>query len=168
MCHPALAIDVVVRAGDGDHVWMVRRRDTLQLATMGGFVETGETTEQAVQREMKEEMGLDIASNQIRLFGVYSDPRRDNRRHTVSAAYVVQLDSTARPVAGDDAKKVERVPFSVASSVQHEFFADHRTIFKDYARLVGSGSSSLSAKEFIASDGDIAPDIVRSICRPFA
>mmetsp|Transcript_14202 Transcript_14202/g.17138 ORF Transcript_14202/g.17138 Transcript_14202/m.17138 type:complete len:88 (-) Transcript_14202:36-299(-) len=37
MCTPSLAIDLVITSGH-DHVWLVRRKDTNQLATMGGFV----------------------------------------------------------------------------------------------------------------------------------
>ena len=83
MCTPSLAIDLVILSGT-DHVWLVRRKDTNQLATMGGFVMVGETVEQAVIRELREETGIDLSSGRKppMLFGVYSDPRRDNRRHT--------------------------------------------------------------------------------------
>jgi len=108
MCTPSIAIDLIIvsgpGAGDGtggltdteeqkrhqkDHLWLVRRKDTDQLATMGGFVMVGETVEHAVKRELKEEMGIDLmagtqasAKTEPTLFGVYSDPRRDNRRHS--------------------------------------------------------------------------------------
>jgi len=168
MCNPSLAIDLILLSGR-DHVWVVRRRDTDQLACMGGFVEVGETTEQAVRRELREEMGLVLNDNDddtststnIQLVGVYSDPRRDNRRHTVSAVYAVRLDSTERPVAADDAKAVEKL--AVADIDGSEFFADHKTILKDYFRLVAQNSE---AKDFVSSEGDIAPDLARSVCLP--
>jgi NUDIX domain len=81
MCNPALAIDLVIVTSDQDHVLLVRRKDTDQLATMGGFVQVGESVEEAIHRELREEMGLTLTSNPV-LLGIYSDPRRDNRRHT--------------------------------------------------------------------------------------
>lgn len=55
MCTPNVAIDLIIRSGD-NHVWLVRRKDTNQLATMGGFVDVNETAEHAVKRELMEEM----------------------------------------------------------------------------------------------------------------
>ncbi len=65
----------------------------------GGFVEVGETLEDAARREMQEETGLDVHLHA--LLGVYSAPERDARGHTVGVVYV----GTARgePLGGDDA-----------------------------------------------------------------
>ena len=60
MCTPSVAIDIVIysKTEEGEYnVWVVRRKDTEQLATIGGFVDTGESTESAVQRETLEETG---------------------------------------------------------------------------------------------------------------
>jgi len=168
MCTPSLAIDVVITSGpDRDRVWLVRRGDTGQLATMGGFVQVGETAESAVARELKEEMGIDLKASGTPpvLFGIYSDPRRDGRRHTVSAVYVVHLDGTERPVAADDAKGVERIPIDDVE--RYEYFADHRTILLDYRRRSRTGRVQTKleiTKDEDGSGGDFAPDITRSIC----
>jgi len=164
LCTPSLAIDLVIQSGP-DHVWLVKRRDTGQLACMGGFVEVGETVEHAVQRELREEMGLEIASfdQKLQLLGVYSDPRRDNRRHTVSAVYALQLDGTEQPVAADDARAVERI--AMAEIDNHVFFADHQTILLDYVRLV-TEQGMPAKRDFAASPGDFANDIQRSVCLP--
>jgi 8-oxo-dGTP diphosphatase len=130
MCTPSLAIDLVIHTS-GDDVWLVRRKDTSQLATMGGFVNVGETVENAVARELREEMGIVLSSKaRVLLQGLYSDPRRDNRRHTVSAVYSVRLDGRERPKASDDVKQVQRIPLAEIDS--HEYFADHKTILVDY------------------------------------
>jgi 8-oxo-dGTP diphosphatase len=158
LCTPNLAIDVVLTTGKNhEFLWLVRRKDTSQLATMGGFVEIDETAEEAVKRELMEEMAIELKESP-ELFGVYSDPRRDNRRRTVSAVYVVHLNSETIPHAGDDAKDVQRI--RMEDIEQYEFFADHRTILLDYRRSVLLQRVS-PAK---TPDGDFATDIARSTC----
>jgi len=156
MCTPNIAIDLVITSGEKhEFIWLVRRKDTDQLATMGGFVDVDETVEHAVKRELKEEMGVDL-THAPRLLGVYSDPRRDNRRRTVSAVYVVHFEENVHPHAGDDAKEVKRI--SINDIEQHTYFADHLTILLDYRRLVQGQQPRLD------SAGDFADDIDRSTC----
>ena len=69
------------------------------FALPGGFVDLGETVEDACRRELLEETGL--AAVKIALIGVYSDPLRDPRGPTVSVAYLAEIEG--RPTAGDDA-----------------------------------------------------------------
>lgn len=163
MCNPSLAIDLVIVSGE-DHVWVVRRKDTGQLATMGGFVNVGESVADAVARELKEEMGIELKTSPM-LFGVFSDPRRDNRRHTASAVFAVHLDGSEHPVAADDVKEVEKIKLSDIET--KDFFCDHRTILLDYRRILqNKREGGLSASDFVRSDGDFATDVTRSICSP--
>jgi len=157
MCTPALAIDLVISSGKDD-VWLVRRKDTSQLAVMGGFVQVGETVEQAVRRELKEEMGIDLIIPP-QLLGIYSDPRRDNRRHTVSSVFVVHLDGLETPVAADDVKEVKRIP--LADIEKNTYFADHMTILLDYRNSL---QQSATARVLGPSEGDFAVDVQRSVC----
>ena len=60
-------------------------------ALPGGFVEIGETVEAACRREAREETGIEVG--ELRLVGVYSDPSRDPRGHTVSVAYADVLSA---------------------------------------------------------------------------
>jgi 8-oxo-dGTP diphosphatase len=76
-------------------------------ALPGGFVEVGETTESACRREVEEETGLEV--HDLRLLGVYSNPKRDPRGHTVSIAYVARLAASVVPRSGSDAASAEWV-----------------------------------------------------------
>lgn len=105
---PALAADAVVFGHDGRLLLIKRKHPPFEgrYALPGGFVEYGETVEAAAIRELREETGLKAKS--CRLIGVYSDPKRDPRRHTVSAAFLIDVAKGA-PKAGDDAAAAEFV-----------------------------------------------------------
>ena len=99
---PSLAVDAVVLTEQ--QVLLVRRKgDPFKkfFALPGGFVEYGETTESAVLRELKEETGIEGRIKGIA--GVFSNPKRDPRKHVVSIAYVIE-PTTKELEAGDDAE----------------------------------------------------------------
>src|SRR3990170_297422 len=98
---PFLTVDALI-IYDGKLVLVKRKNAPYQdrFALPGGFVEVGETVEAATVREAKEETGLDIEI--IKLLGVYSDPSRDPRGHTVSVCYLAKGSGTLK--AGSDAK----------------------------------------------------------------
>lgn len=91
---PRLTVDAWVRDRRG-RILLVRRGGPPfrgRWALPGGFCETGETTEECGAREVAEETGVEVRIG--RLLGVYSDPGRDPRGHTVSVLY------EARPIRG--------------------------------------------------------------------
>jgi 8-oxo-dGTP diphosphatase len=138
MCTPALAVDILVEvpAMDGlsaPSILLVRRADSGKYATIGGFVEVGESVEETVSREVKEETGLDLLPGSVRLFSLFSDPRRDHRRHTVSVVWIATVASLAGLKAGDDAKAVEVVEPSRLRSLDFAF--DHALLVSDYLEL---------------------------------
>lgn len=98
---PLLTVDALI-IYEGKIVLIRRKNPPFKglYALPGGFVEVGETVEQAAIREAKEETGLDIRL--IKLLGVYSDPSRDPRGHTVSVCYLAIGSGNLK--AGSDAK----------------------------------------------------------------
>lgn len=72
------------------------------LCFPGGFLDQDERAEVAAQRELKEEMNVDLPLNQFRLFAQYSDPKLDPRTHVVSLFFFVEVDKGIKLTAGDD------------------------------------------------------------------
>lgn len=127
---PFLSVDGIIelyKDGVFKGIVLIERLNKPQgLAIPGGFVDIGESAEDAVVREMKEETDLDVQI--LSLFNVYSDPSRDPRFHTASVVYVCKAEGT--PKGLDDAKeafvyKKEDIPFD-------KLVFDHAQILRDY------------------------------------
>lgn len=86
-------------------------------ALPGGFVNPDETIDQAAERELKEETGVECGFlEQLRTF---SEPGRDPRGWTITGSYLALLDASKYKVqAGDDAK--EAVWFEVSMKKEAE------------------------------------------------
>jgi len=117
---------VVIR---DEKVLLIKRRNPPPgWALPGGFIDYGESAEAAAARELGEETGLH--ANKLRLLGVYSEPGRDPRFHTLTVAYLAEAEGDLMP--GDDASEakwfpVDRLPEPIAF--------DHRQIITDALKV---------------------------------
>jgi 8-oxo-dGTP diphosphatase len=109
-------------------VLVARRFEPLGWALPGGFVETGEKFEDAAVREAFEETGLTVRL--CGLLGVYSDPLRDARLHTVSTVYTARADDPETIRGGDDAAEARFFPLSALPGTVF----DHDRILDDFCK----------------------------------
>jgi 8-oxo-dGTP diphosphatase len=128
---PLLAVDIIVSPKPGRVLLIRRANPPLGWALPGGFVDVGESAEQAAVREAREETGLEISLDGI--VGVYSDPGRDPRGHTLSVVYAARAEGRAK--AGDDAAACRVFPLE---TVPANICFDHGLILSHY-RQYGRG-----------------------------
>jgi 8-oxo-dGTP diphosphatase len=122
---PLPTVDAIIETGPGQVLLIWRRYFPEGWALPGGFVEAGETLEEACRREILEETGLVITD--LRQMHTYSDPARDPRRHVLSTVFVARAEG--EPRAGDDAARVRIV--SLEELPQPMAF-DHQRILEDF------------------------------------
>jgi len=128
---PRITVDSIIDLGDS--IVLIKRKNPPfkdHWAIPGGFIELGETVENAVVREAKEETGLDIEI--IKVLGVYSDPDRDPRGHVISIVYVCKNKSDLKKdlKADTDAKEVRIFKKEEIKNLELAF--DHSKILNDY------------------------------------
>lgn len=126
---PHLTVDGIIL--HKNRIVLVKRKNSPfknYYALPGGFVDYGETVENAVIREIKEETGLETKIKNI--FGVYSDPERDPRGHTVTIVYELNVIG-GRMKPGSDAVSVKI--FSLNDIPELAF--DHQKILEDFKKI---------------------------------
>ncbi len=123
--NPIPTVDIIIETESKGIILIKRKNYPYGWAIPGGFVDYGESLEEAAVREAKEETNLEVKL--IRQFHTYSDPRRDQRHHSISTAYIAK--GKGKPQAKDDA--IEIGIFN-ESDLPVEIAFDHRSILSDY------------------------------------
>ncbi len=122
--NPLPTVDIIIEYQGG--IVLVRRKNPPHgWAIPGGFVDYGETLEDAAAREAMEETGLHVRI--VRQFHSYSSPDRDPRFHTISTVFIAA--GSGKLLAADDA--ADAAVFKEQSLPQDIVF-DHKTILEDY------------------------------------
>ncbi len=129
---PFTTVDAIIEipaspAGGNDGIVVIERSNPpFGWALPGGFVDYGESLEEAVKREAKEETGLDLIA--LKQFHTYSEPDRDPRFHTIGTVFIAKAEG--KPKAGDDAKGLKVVKLNEIQKLDFAF--DHKKIIQDY------------------------------------
>lgn len=125
--NPIPTVDIIIELEHGGIVLIKRKNPPYGWAIPGGFVDYGESLEEAAIREAREETDLEVED--LRQFRVYSDPNRDPRHHTISTVYIAK--AKGKPQAHDDALAIG---VFTESTLPAEMAFDHRRILADYFR----------------------------------
>jgi len=122
---PYVTVDVIIELEEGIVV-IQRSNPPFGWALPGGFVDYGESLEDAVRREAKEETSLDLT--ELKQFHTYSDPCRDPRFHTIGTVFIAKAKGT--PKAGDDAAGLKIIKLNEIEKLDFAF--DHKKILQEY------------------------------------
>lgn len=124
---PYPTVDIIIELKQG-LVLIKRANPPYGYALPGGFLDYGESLEEAARRETKEETNLKLKN--LRQFYTYSDPRRDPRFQTISTVYIAQ--GVGSPKHGDDAADLEVVAYR--DLLRREYAFDHKQIIEEYLK----------------------------------
>lgn len=123
--NPIPTVDIIIELEGKGIILIKRKNPPYGWAIPGGFVDYGESLEDAAIREAKEETNLDVKL--IRQFHTYSNPKRDPRHHTITTVYIAKAEGI--PLACDDAREIGIFD---EKNLPSEIAFDHRSILEDY------------------------------------
>jgi 8-oxo-dGTP diphosphatase len=146
--NPVPTVDTIIRVpladGSGEGIVLIRRNNSpVGWALPGGFVDEGEPLDRAAAREALEETGLVVVLDD--LLYVYSDPRRDLRKHTISTVFLARADG--QPEGQDDAAEAIVVPMAESEQMAaagmgpsgQPIVFDHALILRDAFHFWATG-----------------------------
>jgi 8-oxo-dGTP diphosphatase len=145
--NPTPTVDTIIHQ-DSKVLLVKRKKDPFKekMVLPGGFINEGETVEDAAIREVKEETSLDIELDNI--LGVYSDPSRDPRGHIMSTVFIGKISDKSdkkEPMAGDDAAAIKWM--DLASIDEENMGFDHKKILMDYKEWEQTRQTYWSSKK---------------------
>ena len=134
--NPIPTVDIIIELESGI-VFIKRANPPFGWALPGGYVDYGESLEEAACREALEETGLKIEL--LGQFHTYSDPLRDPRQHNISTVFIAKAEGQLQP--GSDAKMAE-----VFTAPPQPLVFDHAIILKDYLKWRNGSSNRVQLK----------------------
>jgi ADP-ribose pyrophosphatase YjhB (NUDIX family) len=123
--NPFPTVDIIIEIPGRGIVLIKRKNNPIGWAIPGGFVDYGESLEEAAIREAQEETSLKVEL--IRQMHTYSDPERDPRHHTITTVFIARAQE--EPVAADDAQEAG---IFTEDNLPEPLVFDHREILRDY------------------------------------
>ena len=127
--NPTPTVDILIHChtpqGEEGLILILRKNEPRKWAIPGGYVDYGESVEEAAEREAWEETSLKVRL--VRQFHCYSDPRRDHRQHNISIVFLAEAEGT--PHAADDASEIG---LFTEETIPEDLAFDHRQILEDY------------------------------------
>ena len=146
--NPAPAVDFIISKDENSKILLVRRKNDPfkgMLSIPGGFINEGETAENAMIREAKEETSLVVEP--IAILGVYSDPQRDPRMHTISVTFITRIVQGSEN-ARDDAAALQwiNIEDELDGLIQSQQIAfDHSKILNNYKQWIKAVRGSVDS-----------------------
>ena len=131
--NPSVTTDIFIFDDDLNFILIKRKNEPYKdyWALPGGFVDYGECVEDAAIREALEETSINVELKE--LVGVYSDPSRDPRGHTVSITYTAR-GNMKKMNAADDACDIGLFKQEDLEKINLAF--DHAKIIKDCLKSI--------------------------------
>lgn len=130
--NPVPTVDVLIYHPERGLVLVKRKNPPYGWALPGGFVDYGETVEEAAVREAREETALEVRLTA--LLGVYSNPARDSRLHTISTVFTGAAENPGALCGGDDAQEAR---FFALDALPEPLAFDHDRIVRDFVARLG-------------------------------
>ncbi len=143
--NPTPTVDAIIHDKENRILLVKRKKEPYKnyLSLPGGFVNYGETVEDSVKREVKEETSLIVEP--IGILGVYSDPGRDPRGHVMSTVFVCLNLENKIEEAGDDANELCWI--DATEITKQDLAFDHKQILRDYLTWRQSNTTFWSSKK---------------------
>ena len=145
--NPTPTVDTIIQK-DSQILIVKRKNEPFRgyFALPGGFVNDGETVEDACRRETKEETSLDIEL--VDILGVYSAPNRYPRGHIMSTVFIAKISQDNEKIealAHDDAEAIDWMNLEDVDNTSFAFY--HEKIISDYKKWQQSGGTFWSSKK---------------------